>query len=219
MARFKGRINADLVVAVGQRLQLPLGQAESPRLAVVRSAIGDPVRCLRQAEQMLLQLRQPHPPANRHTVVQHVQVGLCEVHHFPALRVLDPCIADVPFLGNRPIQNLRACRDLMQLDGNLLLQEAQALAEAVARDAAADRVKRGDELMQLSPVTGCIPVLQNFSEWLRCRGRHIQSIRKWPSEISPAPDSESSCRTSVAFGKNQMRGGSGLGTRPDVAFL
>ena len=51
-ARCQRRIDHHFVVAIAQRLEYAMRQAEAPVLAVVRGAIGYPVRVLGQREQM-----------------------------------------------------------------------------------------------------------------------------------------------------------------------
>src|ERR1051326_2295399 len=78
-----------------------------------------------------------------------MQVGPCEVDNLPATRVLDPGIADVPFLWNGPIEHGRSRRDLMNAQRNFPLQDGQSAAHTIPRDAAADRIEFGRQFKHL----------------------------------------------------------------------
>ena len=48
----KRAVDQDIVDAILERVELPLGEAESPGRFVVRGAIGDPVGMVREGMQM-----------------------------------------------------------------------------------------------------------------------------------------------------------------------
>jgi hypothetical protein len=57
----------------------------------------------------------------------------------------DKGAAHVPFLGNNPVENLGSGRYFAQRQRHVTGDEAQALAQALAGDAAADRIKLLDQ--------------------------------------------------------------------------
>jgi len=55
-AVFQSGLNNDLILVFRQRIQLSLAQTKSPFFPVVRRAVRNPVRVIRQGVQVLLQL-------------------------------------------------------------------------------------------------------------------------------------------------------------------
>ena len=105
--RLEGGVDADLILALRQRVELALGEAEPPALVVVGGAVGDPVRLIGQGVKMGAQILQGQSLADGNAVADDVQVRPPEVHHAFAAGVLDPGVPDVPLLGYRPVQDGR----------------------------------------------------------------------------------------------------------------
>ena len=145
VAVFQRRVDATSYSASVKRRQLLGADAESPGLFVVRRLVRDPVRMLRQRVQVLSQLRQRDPLANRNAVAHDVQVGLPKVDDPVAVQILDPRIADVPLARHGPIKYLRAGRHLVNGQWQALLDVAERVPHAVSGDAATDRIELGNE--------------------------------------------------------------------------
>ena len=67
-------IDDHLVLALGQRLDQPVGEAEAPLLLVVAGAVGNQVGLVGQGEEVPSQLLEPDPAAERGAVVEQLQV-------------------------------------------------------------------------------------------------------------------------------------------------
>ena len=147
----EGRVDAHLVLGVGERVQLTLRQAESPGLPVVRRAIRDAIRALGQRVEVLLELRQGHPRPHRHAVADHMEIGFLEVHDAVAGGVLHPRVTDVPFVRDRPVEHRDAGRNLVEREWKTTADPAERFAHAVAGDAAAKRIELLDAGVHLSP--------------------------------------------------------------------
>ena len=76
---------------------------------------------LRQSEQMRTQFSEPHLLPDGDAVVDDMKIRGPEIDQTVAPGVLDIGIADVPLLGNDPIEDLRAAGDLVERQGNELL--------------------------------------------------------------------------------------------------
>jgi hypothetical protein len=74
-----------------------------------------------------------------------MQVGDGEIDDALAGGVLDVGVRDVPFARDRPVENLRAGRQLRCLNGDVAPDDLQRLPNAIAGDAAADRKELGGE--------------------------------------------------------------------------
>src|SRR6266404_5366041 len=90
---------------------------------------------------MLFELCEPHFAAHGNAVIDYMQIRLAEIDYALPLGVFNVCVANIPFLGHGPIKHLRAARNLMQMQWNVLLQNAERLPNAVTSDAAANRIK------------------------------------------------------------------------------
>ncbi len=141
----EARVDADLVLAFRERLELPVRQAEPPVLLVVRGPVRNPVGPIRQRMEPRPQLleRQPRPDGN--AVVDHVEVAALEVHHPPAVLVLDVRVPDVPLVWDRPVEHPGSARHLVDLERDLPAEAGEGPADAVARDAPTDRVQLLDQ--------------------------------------------------------------------------
>ena len=116
MAWAEGRIDAHLVVALGERQELPVRKAEAPALFVVTGAVGDPIGAIRKRMQMRAELGKRHPRADGHAVADEMQRRAAQIDDPVAGRSLDPCFADVPFAGDVPVEHLRSRRNLAHLE-------------------------------------------------------------------------------------------------------
>jgi len=154
VACFKARVYINFVFPLLQAFQLLLTQAKSPRLVVVASAVGNPIRRFRQRKEMRSQLGKRHLSPHWNAVVQYVQIGPLKIRDAFARLVLYVCVADIPFLRNGPVEYLGAGRDLMQFQWDGTLEQAQTLSHAVARNAPANRIKG------LNKPVGCLALFR-----------------------------------------------------------
>src|SRR4249920_794267 len=92
---------------------------------------------------MPLEFREWHPRLHRNAVVYVVEIVLTEVDNATTVPILDVGIANVPLLGNGPVEDLRSRRDLVDLQRDPLGDPAQGLADTLAGDAPAD----GEQLL------------------------------------------------------------------------
>src|SRR6516164_8789734 len=76
---------------------------------------------------------------NWHAVVDDMQIGALEVHDPATGGIRKPAGADVPLRRYDPVEHTCPRRDLADLQGNDLSHLLEALAQAGAGDAAADR--------------------------------------------------------------------------------
>ena len=144
-----------------------MAEAEPPRLLVVRGAVGNPIRKVGQRVQVFLQLGQRYPFPDRNAVVDDVKIRLLEVDDPFALRVLHEGVADVPLLGDRPVEDLGAAGDFANHERNVLGNMSQGLAETAAGDAAANGVEFGDE--PVHPLAGTLKV-DGFEQVVQAHG-------------------------------------------------
>ena len=100
---------------------------------------------------VLLQLGQGHPCVHRNAVAHDVEVAVREIDDAATVRILDVRVADVPFLRDGPVEDLRAARDLVELQGDPLADPTQGLADPVPGDAPADREQLLHEPEHLGP--------------------------------------------------------------------
>jgi hypothetical protein len=164
VAGLEGGINTDLKFVVGKGIELALGQTEAPSFLVVGGAIGDPIRRIREREEMFAEFGEAHFPANRSTIVKDVEAGLFEVKDGFSRGVFDEGIADVPLFRHDPIEDGCAGGDLVKREGDERLEEAKALPEAITRDAAANGVEGGDARIELFAVAGWVEASENVAE-------------------------------------------------------
>src|ERR1700676_3020837 len=112
---FQKGLNNDLILVFQERIQLPLAQTKAPFLSVVRRAVRNPVRVIRQGVQVLLQLPKRKLHLSRNAVVDDVQIRAPKIDNAIAARVLDVGISDIPFAWDRPVKHLRSARHLLDL--------------------------------------------------------------------------------------------------------
>ena len=144
------------VLAVLERLELLVCHTEAPRFGVVRRAVGDQIWLIGERVDMLLQFGQRHPCIHGNAVADDVEVAVRHVHDAATGGILDVRVADVPFLRDGPVEDLRAARDLVQLQGDALADPTQGLADPVPGDAPADREQLLHEPEHLGPGLLCI---------------------------------------------------------------
>ena len=137
----KGRVDADLVGLILQAFKLAVAEAKPPVFPVIRRTIRNPVRCIRQREQVRPEFAERHRLVHRDAVVQHVEVTPPEVDDAFAGRVLNVSVPDVPFLRNGPVEHGGAGGNLFQPQRDGPLKEPEALSQPIAGDAPAKRVK------------------------------------------------------------------------------
>ncbi len=135
------RVDQHLVVALGQRGGQPMRQAEAPVLRPVAGAVGNEIGLIGQRKEVLAQLGKRHGFAHRHAVAHDVQIRVGEIDDGVAAGVLDVPGADVPLLRDRPVEHLRARRHLAHLEIDVAAHQAERRPDAVAGDAAADRIE------------------------------------------------------------------------------
>ena len=136
-----------------------------------------------------------YPSSHRNAVAHHVQIALPKVDNAFTDVVLDIGVPNIPFLRNRPVKHLSAAWDLMQFQGNSLLEQSQALPDTLARDASADWVKGFNQSICLPTLMQRIDLLkhvaQNLSRSLGAAGRfghhspNINILRKRCSRSVP----------------------------------
>src|SRR3989304_1330648 len=117
--------NANFVFFVLECFELAMGKAKTPILVVIRRAVWYPIGTIRQREEVLLQLLQPHPPSNRSAVADYVEVGLPEVDDSSPPGILDVRILDVPLSWDGPVENLRPRGNLMDFQGDMASHYSQ----------------------------------------------------------------------------------------------
>src|SRR5947209_236990 len=98
---------------------------------------------------MLLQFTERERRVHRYAVVDHMQVGLLKVDHPLAARVLHVGITNIPLARDSPVENRRPGRNLVDAEGDVLLDSMERLAKAIARDTAAKRIELGHEPIHL----------------------------------------------------------------------
>ena len=135
----------DLVGGVGQPLDVTVAHAEPPVVGEVRRAVGDPVRLVGQAVDVLAKLAQRQAAVHRDAVVHHVEVAVCGVEDHPAVGVPDPRLAEPPFARHGPVENPGVARHLGADQPDLPVQNVQRLPDPRPGHAAADRVEFGGE--------------------------------------------------------------------------
>src|SRR5271157_4444287 len=120
---------------------------------------------LGNCEQVRPQVPQRHSDPDRLAVADHMQIRSLKIDDLGPGDVLDPGVADVPFVRYRPVEDRGPRRDFVDLKWYQLLQAAQRLPHALPGDAAADRKQVPDQIMNLG--TDAITRLHVFSPFLR----------------------------------------------------
>ena len=139
--RLQRGVDDDVVLALGEAVELSRGEAEAPVAAVVRRPVRNPVGVVGQGVQVRAELVERHPRPRRGAVAHQMQVVIREVHDAATVPIGDPGSADVPLVADRPVEHLRAAGHAHRLEWHGLAQDAQRLAHAVAGQAAAHRVE------------------------------------------------------------------------------
>src|SRR5262249_38806459 len=130
------RIDADVVeLVVADRAPHRVGEAEPPPALPVRRPRRDQVGALGQGPQMLVELLAAEARLDRGAVAEDVEWMVARVHDAPPRLVRDPGLAQVPFGWDRPVEDRRPARHLVQLHRHHLRDRMQALAHAVAGEA------------------------------------------------------------------------------------
>ena len=96
------------------------------------------------------ELVQRHLRSYRLAVADDVEIRIVEVDDTP----VGPSMwasADVPLVGDGPVENLRATRHFVHLDRDALPDPSQSRPDAVAGDAAAKREQLGRECVHSFP--------------------------------------------------------------------
>ena len=93
------------------------------------------------------ELTQWHRGMNRSAITHHMQVRFFKIHYALASRILNPRVADVPFVWNGPIEYLCSARHLMDFEWNRRLQLRKRLPYTIAGNTAANRIQRGQSGM------------------------------------------------------------------------
>src|ERR1700674_36378 len=74
VARTESRIDADLVITVGELIENMLRQTEPPILGVVGRSIRNEIRLNRQRVQSVFQVRQRHPSTHWNAIVHDLVI-------------------------------------------------------------------------------------------------------------------------------------------------
>ena len=126
-------------MAVLQALPLGVRQAEAPPPLVVRGDVRDRGGLVDQRVQVRLELGQRHGGVDRDRVADDVQVVLLEIDDPVAVLVKDVGIPDAPLGRHGPIEGTGAGGHLVDLQGEVLAEDAERLAHTVPGDAPGDR--------------------------------------------------------------------------------
>ena len=103
------RVDDDVVVAVGERVELTSTHAEAPLLLPVRRPVRDQRRVVRVREDVLAELVEADDGIDRGAVTEHVQRRVGRVDDARAVGPLDPGAAEVPLARDRSSRR-PACR-------------------------------------------------------------------------------------------------------------
>src|SRR5262245_13985715 len=85
---------------------------------------------------------------HRCAVIDHMKIRGIKVHDPVSFAILDPGIANIPFLWHGPVVHPRSGRNLDGLDRNLFSDQAQRLSKSSSCDTATDRVQTTNALVQ-----------------------------------------------------------------------
>jgi hypothetical protein len=102
------RVDAHLVLVVGELRELVVAEAEPPVVAVEAAPERDPAGMIRQRIQARLELGEPHLRRDRDAVTHQVQVVASVVDHAFAARVLHILVLHVPLARHDPVENRRS---------------------------------------------------------------------------------------------------------------
>ena len=102
-----------IVLLAGTASAAETMKAEAPGLAVIRRAVRNPVRSLRQGKKVRSEFSERHSSVNGDAVIQHVKTALVEIHNPFPCDILDVGVPDIPFLRNCPVEHLGSTRDFM----------------------------------------------------------------------------------------------------------
>jgi hypothetical protein len=138
-------VDANFVVVFRHLFQLPVRETETPVFLVIRGTVRNQIRLLRQGVKVGSQLGQRHRALYRNAVVYDVQIVPAKINDPFAAGVLNVGIANVPFAGHSPVEDPGAAGNFVDVERYFLFQASQRLAEAVAGDAAANRVQLADQ--------------------------------------------------------------------------
>src|SRR5882724_2653563 len=105
MPGFESGVDANFVCSFLQLLKFPMAETKSPCFTIVGGAIRNPIRRVRQGEEMWSQFRQRHSSPHWHAVIENMQIASLEVHNAFSRAALNIAVPDVPFVRNSPIKN------------------------------------------------------------------------------------------------------------------
>ena len=131
----------NLVLALIERQEIEVAEAESPRLVVVGRSVRYRSRLIRQRVEVRLQLTKTHPLADGDAVVDDVEIRFLEVDYAPSRRILDVRVGDVPLAWHSPIEHLCTRRNLDEFHRHIVLEIAKSSTKPVAGDAPADGIQ------------------------------------------------------------------------------
>ena len=81
MARFQRRIDANFIFFVCKFFRLVVAEAKTPGFLVIRGAVRNPIRRLRQGEKVLSQFRKAHLLPYWHAVIDDMQIAFLKIDH------------------------------------------------------------------------------------------------------------------------------------------
>ena len=142
---------------------------------------------LGKREQMGLEFVQRHGRVHRGAVVQDVQVAVPKIDDPLAAAILYICIPNIPLFRDGPIEDWGSGWHFGDLQRNSVLDQRQGLPDAIAGDAAADRIELCREAVQfpaesLPSPSGRVPLgcAWHFFEIRICPvpfGNHFDFVR------------------------------------------
>src|SRR6266545_5787345 len=168
--RFERGVDPDLVFTLGKLLEPLMLHAETPRLRVIGGAVRDQVGLVRERVDVLSKLGERHSRIHGDAVAHYVQVVVAEVDHAATARVLDEGAPDVPLLRDGPIEDLGACRDVMELERDPLADPIEGLPYPIPRDAPADVKELFHEPEHLGPEFASIEAPRQIAHTLNRSG-------------------------------------------------
>ncbi len=112
-------------------------------------------RCSASLVEVVLQLGERQALVDGDGVADHVDVAVREVDDPPTRGILEVGAPDVPLVGHGPVEDRGAAGDFVQLQtGQVVADDRQGLADAVAGDAAADREQSGRQSVHVRALGG-----------------------------------------------------------------
>ncbi len=139
------RIDANVIFSIVHLIELPLSQAETPGVAIVTRAVGNPVGVRRKRMQMRLELAQGKPRVHRNRIIDQMQVVAAKINNAAAREILDVSVSNAPLSRYDPVEHGSAAPDLGTGQPDLPAKDVERFANALSRDAATDRVKLLDQ--------------------------------------------------------------------------